>query len=55
MVLETGQNPIVLRDEVTSPSGTTIHGLHALERGGFNGLVVDAIEAATKRADELSK
>lgn len=54
MVLETGKNPVVLREEVTSPAGTTIHGLHALERGGFHSVVMDAVEAATNRANQLA-
>ncbi len=53
MVLSTGQHPAVLKDAVTSPGGTTIAGLHALERGGLRGTLMDAVEAATKRAHEL--
>src|SRR5207237_284027 len=53
MVLETGQPTGVLKDMVTSPGGTTIAGLHALEKGGVRAALMDAVEAATKRAREL--
>jgi pyrroline-5-carboxylate reductase len=53
MVLETKQHPGQLKDAVTSPGGTTIAGLHALERGGFRASIMDAIEAATLRSKEL--
>ncbi len=54
MVLETGQHPGALKDEVASPGGTTIAGLHALERGGIRATLIDAVEAAWKRSAELA-
>ena len=53
MVLETGTHPAALKDAVASPGGTTITGLHALERGGLRATVMDAVEAAAQRAEEL--
>ncbi|MFQ3649365.1 MAG: pyrroline-5-carboxylate reductase [Gemmataceae bacterium] len=55
MVLETGRHPGQLKDEVTSPGGTTIAGLHELERGGLRGVVMNAVEAAARRASEIGQ
>ena len=53
LVLESGQHPGILKDAVASPGGTTIAGLHALERGGLRAALMDAVEAAARRAAEL--
>ena len=53
MVLETGSHPGELKDAVTSPGGTTISGLHALEAAGMRGAVMGAVLAATNRSIEL--
>lgn len=55
MVDETGQHPAVLKEAVTSPAGTTIAGVAVLEKLGFSGIVIQAVEAARKRSEELSK
>jgi pyrroline-5-carboxylate reductase len=55
MALESARHPAELKDEVTSPGGTTIAGLYALEQKGFRGAVMDAIVNATKRSQELGK
>ena len=54
MVVETGDHPTLLKEKVTSPGGTTIAGLHALEVGSFRGVVMNAVEAACSKSKELA-
>jgi len=53
MAAQTGRHPGELKDMVTSPGGTTIAGLAALEAGAFRGTVMQAVEAAWRRSAEL--
>jgi pyrroline-5-carboxylate reductase len=55
MVLETGQHPGALKDMVTSPGGTTIEGLHELEKGKLRGTVISAVRAATDKSKKLGQ
>lgn len=55
MVLQTGQHPGALKDQVTSPGGTTIEGLHELEKGKFRGVVMNAVRAATEKSKKLGQ
>jgi pyrroline-5-carboxylate reductase len=55
LLLETGLHPGALKDMVASPAGTTIAGLHALERGGLRAALIDAVEAASQRSAELGR
>jgi pyrroline-5-carboxylate reductase len=55
MVLETGMHPGALKDMVTSPGGTTIEGLHELEKGKVRGSFMNAVRAATEKSKRLGQ
>jgi len=55
LLLETREHPAVLRGNVTSPGGTTIAGMHSLERDGFRAATMNAVEAGVLRSKELGE
>lgn len=55
LALVSGEHPEALKDAVCSPGGSTIAGVHALESGAFRAAVIDAVDAAFKRTQELGK
>lgn len=55
LVKESGKHPGLLKDEVTSPGGTTIAGVHALENGSFRGTVMNSVKAAYEKTINLKK
>lgn len=55
MVLETGEHPGALKDKVASPGGTTIEGLHELEKGKLRATVINAVRAATEKSRKLGQ
>ena len=55
MVLETAEQPMKLKDQVTTPGGTTIEGIFALENGNIRATLMKAVEAATNKSKEMAK
>ncbi|MBE6633846.1 MAG: pyrroline-5-carboxylate reductase [Ruminococcaceae bacterium] len=55
MLLQSGKHPGELKDAVCSPGGTTIAGVHALEKGGLRGAAMDAVIEAYNRTKQLTK
>lgn len=54
LVLESNVHPAILKDNVTSPAGSTASGLHHLEKNNFRSAIIGAVEAATERCREIS-
>jgi pyrroline-5-carboxylate reductase len=48
-------HPAILRDQVTTPGGTTINAIHELETHGLRAMLINAVVTATRRSEELSK
>ncbi|MEU6641157.1 pyrroline-5-carboxylate reductase [Saccharomonospora sp. NPDC046836] len=55
MLAESAEHPVILREAVTSPAGTTINAIRELEKHGVRAALLDAIEAARDRSVELGK
>ena len=55
LMSETDLHPAILKDRVSSPGGTTIAGVAALEKNGFRSAVIQAVQAASQRSQALGK
>ena len=55
MVMKTGKHPELLKDEVCSPGGSTIEGVHALEASAFRAASADAVISAFEKTKKLGK
>lgn len=54
LVIDTNTHPGILKDNVSSPAGSTCAGLHHLEKNNFRSAVIGCVEAATLRCREIS-
>ena len=55
MVQKSGLHPSVLKDQVTTPGGTTIHAVHELESHGLRSMLISAVETATTHSSKLGR
>ncbi|MGB7273640.1 MAG: pyrroline-5-carboxylate reductase, partial [Geitlerinemataceae cyanobacterium] len=55
MIVKSGMHPAQLKDRVTSPGGTTIAGIAELEKAGVRSAFIEAIQAASRRSQELGR
>jgi pyrroline-5-carboxylate reductase len=55
LLQESDMHPAQLKDQVTSPGGTTIAGITQLERAGFRSALIEAVKAAKERSQQLGQ
>jgi len=55
LVKTTNLHPAILRDQVTTPGGTTISAIHELEERGLRAMLISAVETATLKAADLRR
>ena len=55
LVKESGEHPASLRDQVTTPGGTTIAAVHELEERGLRAMLISAVVTATEQSRALNK
>jgi pyrroline-5-carboxylate reductase len=53
LLIDSKEHPANLKDRVSSPGGTTIHGIYALEKGGCRASLIEAVRSATIRSQKL--